>query len=338
MQDLIWPRDGFLIAIGASAGGMKAISRLLKGLDPHLNVAICITLHLSPSVDARYFLARLQKTTLLPCRIASDNLPLQKGHIYLAPSNHHMIVKENVILLGNGPAESKWRPSIDVTFRSAAVAWDTHCIGIILSGMLNDGVAGMDAIRRCGGFTIVQDVQEAEYPDMPQAVLKTVPASRSIRLDDMASALGEIINAPHPRRAPPPDAQEEARLAEQVATRIDHMQTQEYRHTLYTCPDCGGGLWEVKNGQFARYRCHIGHTFTESDLTISQEQKIEDTLWIALRIMEERRHLLHKLAGREHSRGVEDLAKQYQQKAGEVDLHIERLKEFLFAYQKIDKD
>src|SRR5581483_2381473 len=188
--------------------------------------------------------------------------------------------------------------SIDVAFRSAAVAWDTHCIGIVLSGLLNDGVAGMAAIHRCGGSTLVQDAREAEYPDMPQAVGKNIPATRSGSLDNMASAIGDIISAPRPRTSPPPDIQEEARLAQQVATHIEHMQTPDLRHTLYTCPDCGGGLWEVREGHIARYRCHIGHTFSENYLKTTQGEKIEDTLWIALRIMEERRHLLNKIAAR----------------------------------------
>jgi two-component system chemotaxis response regulator CheB len=287
-------------------------------------------------VDARHFLIKLQKSTRLPCHIADDNMPLKKGQVYMAPANIHMIVKEEAVILGRGPAESKWRPSVDVTFRSAAVAWDTRSIGIVLSGLLNDGVAGMDAIHRCGGCTIVQDPGEAEYPDMPRAVQKEIPDTRSMPIDAMAAALNGMTDRPPPRKTPPPDVQEEARLAQQVATRIDHMEAQDHPHTLYTCPDCGGGLWEIQEGNITRYRCHIGHTFTEDELVTGQKENIEDTLWIALRIMEERRYLLATIAGREQSRGSGQLGRQYQQKAEEVDLHIERLKEFIFAGQKTD--
>jgi two-component system chemotaxis response regulator CheB len=332
----MWQKDGYLIVIGASAGGMNAIRQLLAGISPAINAAVCIVLHVSPKGSSDLFVERLQKSTAMPCSIAADDLPLEKGHVYLAAADYHMIIKNDKLLLGKGPAESRWRPSIDVAMRSAAVAWDTHSIGIVLSGLLNDGVAGMDAIKRCGGFTIVQDPLEAEYPDMPQATLNRVPTDRCVSLSAMGDILEAHISAAIPRGEPPGDIREEAILAEQVASHIDHMRDISDRHTYYTCPDCGGGLWEIRNGKIVRYRCHIGHTFTESDLLDSQAQKIEDTLWIALRMMEERRHLLLNMAGKDEKRGYQVLAGQHEERAREVALHIERLKEFLFANQKTD--
>jgi two-component system chemotaxis response regulator CheB len=334
----MWQKDGFLIVIGASAGGMNAIRQLLSGLSPDINAAVCIVLHLSPKSDSEPFAERLQKSTVMPCMIAADDLPLEKGHVYLAAADYHMIIKNDKLLLGKGPAESRWRPSIDVSMRSGAVAWDTHSIGIVLSGLLNDGVAGMEAIKRCGGFTIVQDPLEAEYPDMPKAVLNGVPTDRSVSISSMAKILETHMSAAIPRARPPEDIREEAMLAEQVASRIDHMQRPGNRHTYYTCPDCGGGLWEIRDGKITRYRCHIGHTYTEDDLLDSQAQKIEDTLWIALRMMEERRHLLLNMAGKDEKRGYQLLAGQHEERAREVALHIERLKEFLFVNQKTDID
>jgi two-component system chemotaxis response regulator CheB len=303
MEKSLLQKDGFLIVAGASAGGMKAIRQLLGSLPRRIDAAICVVLHLSRHVDAGHFLAALQKSTYMPCQVAMDNTLIEKGTLYLAPSNHHLIIRQNILLLGRGPGESRWRPSIDVTFRSAAVSWDTHTIGIILSGMLDDGVAGMEAVKLCGGFSIVQDLQEAEYPDMPQAVLRTVKADRSLSIDAMAAAIAEYMDAPRPRRQPPPDVLKEARLAELVASRIDHMQDTSHAHTVYTCPDCGGGLWEIKEGKLIRYRCHIGHTFTERELITGHGEKIEETLWVALRMMEEKRHLLYRIADRETAQG-----------------------------------
>jgi two-component system chemotaxis response regulator CheB len=331
-------KDGFLIVIGASAGGMNAIRRLLSDLRPDVNAAVCIVLHISQKGGSTLFLDRLQKSTSMPCSVATDNMPLQKGHVYLAAADYHMIIKSNQVLLGKGPAENKWRPSIDVAMRSAAIAWDTHCIGIILSGLLYDGVAGMEAIRRCGGFTIVQDPLEAEYPDMPTAVLDNMPTDRCLSTAEMGKAIEEYTTAAIERRPPPEDISWEATLAEQVASRINHMQTPGNRHSFYTCPDCGGGLWEIKDEGVTRYRCHIGHTYSEDGLLNSQEDKIEETLWIALRMMEERRHLLVKMADKEEKKGFQTLSKQHCQRAEEMALHIERLKEFLFAFQKNDTD
>jgi two-component system chemotaxis response regulator CheB len=218
MERPLLQKDGFLIAAGASAGGMKAIRQLLESLPRDIDAAICVVIHLSRHVDASHFTAALQKSTYMPCQVAVDNTMIQKGHLYLAPSNHHLIIRQNMLLLGRGPGESRWRPSIDVAFRSAAVAWDTHTIGIILSGMLDDGVAGMEAVKRCGGFTIVQDLLEAEYPDMPRAVLKTVKADRCLSINAMAAAIIEYMDTSRPRQQPPPDVLEEARLAELVAS------------------------------------------------------------------------------------------------------------------------
>lgn len=336
--DSMGVKDSFLIVIGASAGGMQAIRGLLSTLDPGINATVCIVLHLSQKGGSELFLDRLQQHTTMPCSIAADNMPLQKGHIYLAAADYHMIIKDNRLLLGRGPAESRWRPSIDVTMRSAAVAWNTHCIGIILSGLLNDGVAGMDAIRRCGGLTIVQDIDEADYPDMPKAVLDNVATDRCLPTAAMPQAVEEYMQAAPEKRAPPNDVLFEAMLAEQVASRIDHMQKPGSRHSYYTCPDCGGGLWEIDDDKMIRYRCHIGHTYTEDELARSQGEKIEDTLWIALRMMEERRHLLLKIANKEDMQGFRSLASQHYGQADDIELHIERLKEFLFSFQKFGKN
>jgi two-component system chemotaxis response regulator CheB len=197
---------------------MEAIRHLLGRLGSIENASVCIVSHLSPDVDASYFISSLQKNTRMPCHLGADNMPLESGNVYLAPANYHFIIKEKTILLGGGPVDHRWRPSIDVAFRSAAISWDTHCIGIILSGMLNDGVAGMNAIRTCGGLTIVQDVFEAAYPDMPKAVLGAKAAQYAVPLDAMPAVIENYMGGGWPRRPAPQKLQEEARRAEEVAS------------------------------------------------------------------------------------------------------------------------
>jgi len=327
-------KEDFIIVIGASAGGMNAIQRLLRHLSPDIDAAVCIVLHLSKKGASQPFIDRLQKSTLMPCHVAADNLPLENGHVYLAAADYHMIIRDSMLLLGRGSAESRWRPSIDVAMRSAATAWDTHCIGIVLSGLLDDGVSGMDAIRRCGGVTIVQEPADAEYPDMPQSVLMSMKTDHCLAVEDMPDVIYTHLSTPVLRVPPPDSIKNEAMLSELVASRIDHMNAPGMTHTFYTCPDCGGGLWELREGHVTRYRCHIGHTFTQNDLLSDQAEKIEGTLWVALRMMEERRHLLLKFAGKEGIKGFDTLADEHQRRAEEIELHIERLKEFLFAFQR----
>src|ERR1700710_1741573 len=159
-------RPDYILVIGASAGGWKALTEFVAYLPDNAPVGILIILHVSSRADGNILSNHLQAHTKFRCTVGEDGQAVLAGHIYVAPSNAHMLVKDGKILLGHGPAESRWRPSIDVLFRSAAVSMSTRAIGIILSGMLAGGAAGMEAIKKCGGITIVQDPEEAEFPDM----------------------------------------------------------------------------------------------------------------------------------------------------------------------------
>jgi two-component system chemotaxis response regulator CheB len=326
-------RNGFMIVIGASAGGLNAIGELLSFLSPDINAAIGIVIHTPSQGSNAWVVPRLQKHTSLPCRLATDRLPLEKGVIYLAPANYHLLVKEDKLLLGRGPMEGRWRPSIDTGFRSAAASWDSHCIGIILTGLLDDGTSGMAAIKNCGGLCIVQDPAEAEYPDMPLSVLRNIEPDHCVPLSGMVSILEERTSSRIEHTAVPDAIQKEAALSEQAAASIGAL-AEMATHSVYTCPDCGGGLWQMKNGSLCHYRCHIGHTYTEWELMAGQLRGIENTLWVALRMMEERRNLLTNLSEKEKDRGQRDLSGSHDERAGEMTQHIERLKEVLFDQQK----
>jgi two-component system chemotaxis response regulator CheB len=334
----MFQQNGFMVCIGASAGGMKVIRQIVAGISKDINAAIAIVVHMSREGASQAMVDKMQQVTELPCHVAADNMPLVRGNIYLAAGNLHMIIKDNKLLLGRGPAEGRWRPSIDLTFRSAAAAWDTHCIGVILTGMLDDGVAGMDAIRKSGGRTIVQDPAEAEYASMPEAVLANMEVDKCLPLGEISGVITALTREDVVRVPAPEEVIQEAVLAEQVASRIDHMLQPNMQLSMMTCPDCGGSLWEMQEGKVSRYRCHIGHHYTEGDLMRQQVMKIEETLWIALRMMEQRRLLLYKIADKEETTGFNTLASTHHGQAEEMDLHIERLKELLFAQQRNGHD
>ncbi len=219
-------------------------------------------------------------------------------------------------------------------FRSAAAAFSTRTIGIILTGLLDDGTTGMSAIKRSGGTCIVQDPNEAEYPDMPLSVLNNMEVDYCISLSKMGDAVLEIIQTEPKEIAAPADVIIESEIAERVV--IDYESVKKLgEKSIYACPDCGGGLWSIdkKNGP-DRYRCHIGHSYSETDLVDKQGEILESTLWTALRIMEERRTLLKKMEQDNSKKGLSKMAESYQEKGENIQFHVDKMKEILFATQK----
>jgi two-component system chemotaxis response regulator CheB len=267
--------------------------------------------------------------------VATEDTAIEKGHVYIAAPNQHLLVKKNKIILGRGPEENRWRPSIDVLFRSAAAAYSTRVIGVILTGMLDDGTTGMSAIKRSGGTCIVQDPNEAEYPDMPLSVLNNMDVDHCISLSQMGETIFEITQTNPEEKAAPPDVIIESEIAERVVVDYENVK-QLGEKSIYACPDCGGGLWsiEAEKGKTNRYRCHIGHSYSENDLVVKQEEILESTLWTALRIMEERRNLLKKMEDDNSKKGLSKMAANYREKGEHIQFHVDKMKEILFATQK----
>jgi two-component system chemotaxis response regulator CheB len=328
----------FVVVVGTSAGGMNALSEFVAQLNPHIDAAVFVVMHLSRTSISDYLMHRLKPLTQLKCEVATDNQSIKKGHIYIASPNLHLLVKKGTILLGRGPEENRWRPSIDVLFRSAAAAYSTRAIGVVLTGLLDDGTTGMLAIQRSGGNCIVQDPNEAEYPDMPLSVLNNMEVNYCIPLAEMGDVIS-TITATSPEEIPAPqDVIIESEIAERVV--VDYNTVKQLGvNSIYACPDCGGGLWNINKGgvgegKIDRYRCHIGHSYSEKDLLLKQGEVFETTLWTALRIMEERRNLLMKLTDDHIKKGLQSIAKNYKEKADDIQVHVNKLKEVLFASQE----
>src|SRR5665213_1571633 len=282
----------FVIVVGASAGGMKALSEFAGQLKSGMDAAVFIVMHLSRTSISDFLMLQLQKFTQLPCEVAIDGAVIEAGHVYIGPPNAHLLVKKGSILLGHGPEENRWRPSIDVLLRSAAAAYSTRAVGVILTGLLNDGTAGMLPIKRSRATCIVQDPTEAEYPDMPLSVLNNMEVDYCVFLAQMEEVISAIIETTPEEKPAPDDVIIESQIAERVVVDYDNVR-QLGEKSIYACPDCGGGLWKISKGgdgqgKIDRYRCHIGHSYSEKDLVIKQEEIFESTLWTALRIMEER--------------------------------------------------
>ena len=326
----------FVVVVGSSAGGLTALTELVSQLKGGMNAAIFIVMHLSRKGIGDFLVHRLQQYTALPCEIATHNRPIKNGHVYIAPPNQHLLLKENRMIIGKGPEENRWRPSIDVLFRSAAVAYRDHAIGIILTGLLDDGTAGMLAIKKCGGICVVQDPNEAEYPEMPLSVLSHIEADHCISLSEMGFTLQELTKNGLPKKIEiPEDIAKEAMIAERTATGIDVLNGIGPQ-TVYACPDCGGAMWTLAQEGITRYRCHIGHAYSENDLVVKQASTLEATLWVALRMMEDRKNLLNKLANSSETRGAISMATAHKEKANALQEHIDKLKEILFSTQEVN--
>ncbi|HEV8083193.1 MAG TPA: chemotaxis protein CheB [Chitinophagaceae bacterium] len=329
----------FVIVVGTSAGGMNALSEFVGQLKPGMDAAFFIVMHLSRTSISDFLKLRLQPLTQLKCEVATEDATIQKSHIYIAKPNLHLLVKKGSIILGRGPQENRWRPSIDVLFRSAAAAYSTRAIGVVLTGLLDDGTTGMLAIKRSGGTCIVQDPNEAEYPDMPLSVLNNMEVDYCIPLADMGEVISGITQTTPEEKPAPDDVILESQIAERVVVDYNNVM-QLGEKSIYACPDCGGGLWNINKGgegqgKMDRYRCHIGHSYSEKDLVVKQEEIFESTLWTALRIMEERKTLLKKMEDDHVKRGLSTLAKSYKEKGDDIQGHVDKMKEVLFASQKV---
>jgi two-component system chemotaxis response regulator CheB len=301
-----------------------------------MDAAVFIVMHLSRASISDFLVHRLQPHTALPCELAKENAAIQKGHVYIAAPNAHLLVKKNQIILGHGPEENRWRPSIDVLFRSAAAAFSTRVIGIVLTGSLDDGTTGMMAIKRSGGTSIVQDPNEAEYPDMPLSVLDNMEVDHCVSLSQMGDLIFQLTQSAPEEIPAPQDIIIESEIAERVVVDYENVK-QIGEKSIYACPDCGGGLWgiESEKGITNRYRCHIGHSYSEKDLVVKQGEILESTLWVALRIMEERGTLLKKMEKDNSKKGFLKMATSYREKFENIQRHVDQMKEVLYASQKI---
>ncbi|WP_208296519.1 chemotaxis protein CheB [Massilia sp. CCM 8734] len=314
-----------IIVIGTSAGGQSALSVLVAQLPADFPAAILIVQHMAATSSNEAMLRLLADKGNLPCKQAAQHGVIKSGYIYLAQPDHHLMISQGKTLATKGARENRARPAIDPLFRSAAVEFGNRVIGVILTGYLDDGTSGMEVIRRCGGICVVQDPADAAYPDMPQNVLNHVKVDHCVPLAEMGSLLTRLaLSERGARIAVPADVAIEAKIAQRVLSdleSVDFLGTQ----VPFNCPGCGGVLWQMKVGEHLRFRCHTGHAYTVATLLAEQTAKMEETLWVALRMFEENKNLLVKM-------GTEGTASpSYAERVEQSDIHIRRIKAMLHS-------
>lgn len=304
---------------------MPALTQLVAQLPASLPAAVLVVQHLAPESSGEYLVARLNRHTQLSCYLATDGTAIRAGQLYLAPADRHLLVRDGNLLVTRGPRENNYRPAIDALFRSAAVSHGAAVIGVVLTGMLHDGTAGLDFIKRCGGRAVVQSPEDAEFPSMPYSAMQNVAVDYVVPISDLGALLQELVSQVPPPATPiPKDLLAEAAIAERVVGTTDEIAKLGEQVPL-TCPDCGGALWRLEHGNVLRFRCHTGHAFSADALFESSKHALEETLWVALRMMEERKSLLSTMA----LRGDSLWSVQQEERLNEMKAHINRLREFL---------
>jgi two-component system chemotaxis response regulator CheB len=322
-----------VVVIGASSGGVEALSKVVGSLPENLAAAVFVALHVNPDAPS-YLPAILNRAGRLPAAHAVDQEPIRRGRVYVAPPGMQTYVHRGRIAVRRGPVENLHRPAIDPLFRTAAHHYGPRVIGIVLSGALDDGAAGVLAVKRAGGVAIVQDPHDAAFPSMPMRALERVDADFCVPVEQVgglvvelvASGVDDSVPAEVPLEtvdeAPSPEA---ARASEELGPAAG-----------ITCPDCSGALWEIREGTSLRYRCRVGQAYSEEAIARAQEASVDRAMWTALRAVEERVALLEKLAEQAARRGQTGVAGVFRERAVGVAQDAETIHNLILAGRAVD--
>jgi two-component system chemotaxis response regulator CheB len=328
-----------IVVIGASAGGVEALRELTRGLPPDLPAAVFIVLHVPPS-GASLLPKILNNSGPLGARHAINGEAIEHGRIYVAPPDYHLLIERERVRLVRGPRENRARPAADPLFRSAAYAYGTRVVGVVLTGALDDGTAGLAAIKRRGGVTVAQDPEEALYPSMPRSAMQNVALDHCLPVASIAPLIERLASVPAKDDAvyPVPEILK-------IETNISRLEESEMKDvekigelSAFTCPDCKGALWEVRDGDLLRFRCHVGHAFSAESLVAGQSQELENALWAALRSLEENAALSRRMAARASERNRTVSVMQFEENARQVEQHASVIRQMLHNYEKAPAD
>lgn len=322
-----------IIVIGASAGGVEALTNVARTLPRDLPAAVFVVLHIPPQGPS--LLADiLDRAGPLPAVQGADGASIERGRIYVAPPDHHLLIERGSIQVVRGPRENRHRPAIDPLFRSAAHAYGPRVIGVILTGSLDDGTAGLLAVKRRGGVAVIQDPDEALYAGMPRSAAENVPIDYRLRLAEIGPALARLAHEPAAEEGayPVPDEMEletEIAVLDGTAMRGD---LRPGTPSAFSCPECNGVLWEIRDGELVRFRCRVGHAFTTESMLAQQNDALEDALWVALNTLEESASLSRRVGRQAHERGHHALAARMSGRVREAERRAELIRQVLMRH------
>ncbi|AUX78605.1 chemotaxis protein CheB [Sinorhizobium fredii] len=326
-----------VIAIGGSVGAVAALKQLLGGLPSDLAAAVFIVIHVG--ARGNNLLADIfSEHTALPVTMPDDGERVEPGRVYVAPADHHLLVVDGVVRLGRGPRENLARPAVDPLFRSVGMTHGTRAVGVVLTGMLNDGAAGLADLKRCGGVTVVQNPQDAAAPDMPLGALKASDVDYRASLADLPQLLVKLTSE---EAGPPVPVPDDLRLEVDIALgrQVDAERIAMMADVVpMSCPACGGVLSQVKSWPPLRFRCQVGHAYTSDTLAAESEGSVDEAMRVALRIIEERVTLSEKMAEDARRSGRDAAAAVNSRRADEGREHAETLRRAMLGKARTADD
>jgi len=323
--------DCSLVVVGASAGGVEALQRFVRALPGDFAAPVLVVLHASPT-GRSYLPEILSRAGSLPAVHALDGAPIEAGRVYVAPPDSHLVVTDGQMALAKGPRENGHRPAIDPLFRTAADAFRSHVAGVVLSGTLDDGTVGLHCIKDAGGATLVQDPADALYRDMPDNAIAYVHPDYVQPVEELVDTLVRLTtSAPTNGRRPDPMRPRDDLPDAAPAPSAEIAQPGQM--VAFSCPDCGGAIWEIREGDATRYRCRVGHAFTLNNLVARQGESVERALWTAYRALEERSAMSRRIARRLADRGREESAERFERQAEVAERNASELKGVLGAFE-----
>jgi two-component system chemotaxis response regulator CheB len=310
-----------------------------RALPAELSASVFVVLHL-PSDSTSALPAILDRAGPLPAAHPRDGEPIVPGRVYVAPPDHHLAVEPGRVRVVRGPRENRHRPAIDRLFRSAASAYGRRVVGVVLSGTLDDGVAGLSVIKQRGGIAVVQDPSDALYTDMPDSALKYVAVDYCLPAAWIGSRLADLAGRPAVAEGAPAMASEDRDGILEAAGRDPTVDrgAESTTPSAFVCPECGGTLWEMRDGELVRYRCRVGHSYSEESLWADHTDGLEAALWSALRLLEENGDLARRLAERSREIGTGAAATRFEERAADASEQARLIQEAIRKLRRPSDD
>jgi two-component system, chemotaxis family, protein-glutamate methylesterase/glutaminase len=336
-------RTKHIVVVGASAGGIEALRELVASLPEDFPAPICVVLHTSPQAPG-VLDAILSRAGVLPARNARDRERLQPRRIYVAPPDCHLLIEPGIVRVTKGPRENRFRPAVDPLFRSAAQVFGPAAIGVVLTGNLDDGTAGLWTIKQLGGIAVVQTPEDALFPAMPQSALQNVQVDYSLPLAEIPALLVQLTT----EVAEPAEPEYPVELVVPQAVEVEVKIAKEHNPlqaglqeitepSPFACPECHGVLLRLKEGGPVRFRCHTGHAYSLDSLLAGVSEGVEEAMWNAIRALEEAEMLLRAMADHASAHSASEAATLLG-RADEAKKHSDELRKLVMAREPLTAD
>jgi len=328
-----------IIVIGASAGGISALSKLVAQLPRAFAASIFVTLHI-PEHTRSALPKILSQKGHLPALNPLQGETIQRGRIYVAPPDRHMLIKRGFVYLVRGPRENGARPSVDPMFRTAARAYGKRVVGVILSGALDDGTAGLMAVKKQGGLAIVQDTDEALYDGMPRSAIAYGDVDHILKISEIADLLIGLVEEPPEEGGDEPlsdEMEQETDIAELDLNAL-HSIDKPGTPSRFSCPECHGVLWELNDNDIVRFRCRVGHAYSPETLLAEQSNSVDVALWAGLRALEENAALMCRMAKKMREQGSTRSAVRFDEQADGALVQAETLRRLILGREPVDAE